>query len=319
MARFVYCRKMMSDLNAFFSNVAYYVPAGLLLLALLVGAGLVAVPEAASAAERLERVVTIDGYQRTYTVFLPENASNKRDLRVMIVFHPATGTGDYMENTTRLHELPGSENFVVVYPDGFARVWNAGACCGPAKRRDIDDVAFFKAMMRDVGTLASVRPKAYLTGFSNGAFLVYHLICKAGNQVAAAAPFAGFLSPDDMKGCRGGPVPMLHIHGADDPTMSVDGGRTEFMGDIPPAQTTVAWIAKRNGADVGNPTYVDMPMLHTSCLRYTGAKATSETSLCVIPGLGHVWPGANMRTTKFGPSRPDVQGSQTVIDFFLRY
>lgn len=319
MTRLVNCRKMMPDFSAVFANLAYYLPVGLLFVAVLVGAGLLSVPEAASAAERLDRSVTIDGIERTYTVLLPDNASNKRDLRVMIVFHPATGTGDYMENITRLHELPGSENFVVVYPDGFARVWNAGACCGPAKRRDIDDVAFFNAIMRDVGTLASVRPKAYLTGFSNGAFLVYHLMCEVGDRIAAAVPYGGYLEPDAMRGCRGGPIPLMHIHGGADETMSPNGGETDFMGLMPPASTTVAWVAKRNGADVSNPITVDMPMLGTTCQRYTGATAASETSICIIPGLGHVWPGVKMRTTKFGPARPDVQGSQAIIDFFLRY
>lgn len=312
-------RKMMPELNAFFSSLIPYIPVGLLVLALLVGIGIIAVPEPVSAADRLERSVSVDGYERTYTVYLPKNASNKRDLRVMFVFHPATGTGDFMERTARLHEMPGSENFVVVYPDGIGRGWNAGRCCGASKERNIDEVAFFNAMMKDVNKLASVRPKAYLTGFSNGAFLVYYLMCKVGDRVAAAVPYGGFIAPEDMKGCRGGPVPLMHIHGEDDPNMFVDGGQTKYMGIMPPARTTVKWVAEKNGADTANPTYVDMPSLGTTCLRYSGATPASETSICIIPNLGHVWPGVKMRTNKFGPTRPDLQGSETVINFFLRY
>lgn len=321
MARSTDRSRMMPDLPAFFASLVYYVPLGLLILAFLVGVGIVAVPEPATAAERIERTLRIDGIRRSYTVYLPRNAASKRDLRVMFVFHPAIGTGKFMEDATRLHQLPGSDEFVVVYPDGFMRTWNAGSCCGMAEKRNIDDVGFFKAMMRDVGTLASIRPKAYLTGFSNGALLVYHLMCKAGDQVAAAAPFAAYLPPDQLRNCRGGPVPLMHLHGDADPGAPVEGGQTNYLGLLPPARQTVEAVARMNGADLGNPGYVEMPALDTTCLRYTGRTDAAEASLCVIPGLGHVWPGMEPRSEggKFGPARPDLQGSEAVLRFFLRH
>lgn len=310
-----YSRKKMLDPDSLMA----YLPAALLVLALLVGVGIIGVPERAAAAERIERSMRIDGQQRSYTIYLPENLANKRDLRVMFVFHPGQGSADFMEKTTRLHDMPGSENFIVIYPNGVSRTWNAGPCCGAAKRANIDDVAFFKAMMKDVATLASIRPKAYLTGYSNGAMLTYHLMCAAGDQVAAAAPFAGFIAPADLRNCRGGPVPLLHIHGAEDDGMPIEGGNVKYFGRVPPLTKTVEWIARRNGADLSNPTFVDMPLLDSNCIRYSGATAESETGMCIIPGLGHVWPGADIRTRRFGASRPDVQGSQAIIDFFLRF
>lgn len=323
MASVSHRRKDMSGFDAVIANLLYYVPAGLLVLALLVGIGIIAVPERASAAERLERAVMIDGYERTYTVFLPDNASNKRDLRVLFAFHPATGTGDFMERTTQFHTLPGSENFIVVYPDGILRTWNAGSCCGGAEKRNINDVAFFQAMMQDVRGMAATRPKAYLTGFSNGALLVYHLMCKAGDQVAAAVPFAAYLPPKDLRRCQGGPVPLLHLHGDSDPGAPVEGGNTNYLGRLPPARQTVEAVARMNGADVANPTFVAMPGLDSSCLQFSGGSIDSVAGLCVIPGLGHVWPGMAARNGrgagKFGPARPDLQGSETVLRFFLQH
>ena len=314
-------RNMMSDISSTLTNLTYYLPIGLVLLALLVGVGIIGVPERATAAERIERSLRLDGQQRSYTIYLPDNLANKRDLRVMFVFHPAIGTGKFMEDATGFHNLPAAKDFVVVYPDGFMRTWNAGSCCGNAEKRNIDDVAFFQAMMADVSSMASVRPKAYLTGFSNGALLVYHLMCKVGDQVAAAAPFAAYLPPKDMRNCKGGPVPLLHMHGDADPGAPVEGGDTNYLGRLPPARETVEAVARRNGADISNPTYVDMPGLGTTCLRY-GSDA-SEAGLCVIPGLGHVWPGMEPRQGrgrgKFGPARPDLEGSAAVMRFFLQH
>jgi len=125
--------------------------------------------EDASASNRVKRTIKIDGIERTYTAYIPKSAQRKRNLRVVFVFHPALGTSKFMEDATKLHELPDSNEFVVVYPEGFMRTWNAGACCGVAEMRDVDDVAFFRAMMRDLAAMVSIRPKAYLTGFSNGA------------------------------------------------------------------------------------------------------------------------------------------------------
>jgi polyhydroxybutyrate depolymerase len=267
----------------------------------------------------MDRVVNVDGMQRSFTVFLPDKIPSKRKLRVMFVFHPATGTGKFMEDATKLHETPGSENFIVVYPDGFRRTWNAGDCCGLAEKNNIDDVAFFRAMMKDVGTLANIRPKAYLTGYSNGALLVYYLLCHATDEVAAAAPFAAYLPPADLADCGAGPVPLLHMHGDADEGAPVEGGQTNYLGLLPPARQTVEAVARINGADVANPTYIDMPDLGTSCLHYQGLTPGSEANLCIIPGLGHVWPGMKGRSGKFGPSRPDLHGSRAVMTFFLKY
>ncbi len=302
-----------------FTGLIAYIPLGLLILALLIGFGLLSFPQPAVAAERLERQVEVDGEQRTFTVYLPENVTSGRNWRVMIVFHPFMGTGEFMEEVAQFQSTPGGENFIIVYPDGFRRTWNAGGCCGAAERRDIDDIAFFEAILKDVGTLASIRPKVYLTGFSNGALLVYQLMCMVPDQIAAAAPFASYLPPDRFADCDFGIIPLLHIHGAEDPVAPVDGGMTNVFGLLPPARQTVEMVARRNGCDMDSPEELAFPDLGTTCLHYAGACRGAEVNLCIIPDLGHVWPGMEGRGGRFGPDRPDVRGSEAIIRFFLRH
>lgn len=309
----------MSMIQNVFSAIHGYLPILLLVLAGLVAFGFVSVPKMAEAQERIERKVRVGGAMREFTVFLPANVSRKSDLRVMIVYHPAIGTGGFMEDATNLHQVPGSENFIVVYPDGYRRTWNAGTCCGMAEKQNIDDLGFFQAIMADVGSMASVRPKAYVTGFSNGALMVYYLMCKLPDQVAAAAPFAAYLPPETLQDCAPGRVPLLHMHGDKDPGAPVEGGMTNYLGFLPPARQSVETIARRNGCNLADASYRDVPELGTSCLTFSGPSASCEASLCVIPDLGHVWPGMKAKGRKFGPARPDLDGSGAVINFFLRH
>lgn len=170
----------------------------LLLLLAVVAFARLAYVQAAKRARRQERKIRVGNVMRRYILRLPANLSARDDWRVMIVYHPALGTGEFMERITRLHAFPDSEEFIVAYPDGIARTWNAGTCCGIAKKNQIDDLGFFDAMMQDIGRLAKIRPKAYVTGFSNGALMTYHLLCRRADRIAAAAPFAAYLPPRDL-------------------------------------------------------------------------------------------------------------------------
>jgi polyhydroxybutyrate depolymerase len=271
--------------------------------------------------EKVVRSVRVDGISRSYTAYLPGNLTRMRNVRVLFAFHPATATAGYMADATEFHEMPESEDYIVIYLEGFQRTWNVETCCGAAESRGVDDVAFFLAMMSDVGRMADIRPDAYLTGFSNGALLVYHLMCEAGDRVAAAAPFAAYLPPSQLRNCHGGPIPLLHMHGDADPGAPVEGGDTSYLGPLPPALETVAAVARMNGASTRRSKRVASPLLDATCEKFEGRSSKSEASLCVVEGLGHHWPGARAsgpgRT--YGPSRPDVRGSEAVLEFFNRF
>jgi polyhydroxybutyrate depolymerase len=225
-----------------------------------------------------------------------------------------------MERSSELHKAPGAENFIVVYPDGVRRTWNAGECCGPAEKMNVDDLGFFDAMMADLSSVTSISPQAYVTGYSNGALMVYQLVCKRPGRIAAAAPFAAYPPPDAMLNCPPGQVPLMHIHGDADRGAPVEGGKTRYLGFLPPVADTVNTIARRNGCDVSGTSRLSVPELDTSCVQHTGCDGGADAMLCIVPGLGHSWPGMSGRPGgRFGPARPELEGSEAVIEFFLRH
>lgn len=291
--------------------------------AALAAAAVLVTPLAAEATQRIERKITVGGMTREYIAYLPDNPKGKDSWPIMMAFHPALGTASYMEKTTRLHATKGAENFVVVYPDGFRRTWNAGDCCGLAKKRNIDDLGFFNAIRKDLATMLPVREKVYVTGYSNGARMVYHLVCKQPGTIAAAVPFAA--TRDMSSGCASGRVPLMHIHGDADEGSPVEGGYAKSaaikntLGYMAPALQVVKEVAQHNGCSVSSASQMKESDLGTTCTAYTNCPGNADAVLCVIPGLGHVWPGSNESSKRFGPARPDLRGSLAVVDFFRQH
>jgi polyhydroxybutyrate depolymerase len=100
------------------------------------------------------------------------------------------------------------------------------------------------------------RRRIYATGFSNGGFMVNRLACEASELFAAVASVSGILAPRnnpvmDPNGTAGNftctpgrPVPVLHVHGTEDPLVDYNGN--PFMGWDGVVNFTEAWAA-RNG------------------------------------------------------------------------
>jgi polyhydroxybutyrate depolymerase len=296
------------------------------LLAALVAACVGGGHAPAQADERSVRKVKVGGMTREYIVHLPADLSARGEWPVIMAFHPGGGTAKFMEETTNLHRAAAGE-FIVVYPDGYRRRWNAGGCCGPAMERDIDDLGFYRAILADLDRIVPVAEKAHVTGYSNGSMMVYHLVCNLPQLVVAAAPFAG-LQPMQgatlpMTDCNPGRVPLMHIHGGADAGSPVEGGFArssqlrDTVGQMAPALDVVRLVAKRNSCSIAT-KQVRSPNLGTSCTMFTGC-GRAEVGLCVVPGLGHVWPGAPAGVARMGDARTDLDGSLAIVNFFRRH
>lgn len=273
----------------------------------------------AEAAKRLERTIKQSGIKRDYIVHLPSNLKSRSSWPVIIALHPAFASARNFERITQLHRVRGSENFIVVYPNGLSRSWNVGDCCGSARRRGMDDVGYMRAILKDLATIAPVQQRAYFTGFSNGAMLVYRTMCDAPDIVAAAAP-AGAMIRLSSSSCRSGKnIPILHLHGERDRFAPYAGGQSAFrrVGNQPRVDDGVAFFARKNSC--GGVTSKVL-LSDVTCRNWTGCSGRGDVSLCVVPKLGHLWPGGSSgmlgRTMDLGPARTDVNGSAAIVRFF---
>lgn len=120
----------------------------------------------------------VDGAGRSYRLYKPVGLPSSAPLVVML--HGGFGSAKQAERSYGWDELADSEKFLVAYPDGYHRAWNAngGGCCGRPAREGVDDIGFVRAVVADIANNVSIDPaRVYVTGMSNGAIMSYTLAC----------------------------------------------------------------------------------------------------------------------------------------------
>ncbi|MEE4023594.1 PHB depolymerase family esterase [Gordonia sp. PKS22-38] len=288
-----------------------------------VGLAVVTHDEAAAApaaGKSTERVGT-GANPRTFEMYRPAGLSGPSPL--VVVLHGGYGSGRQAENSYHWDAQADRGRFVAVFPDGVGRSWNAGTCCGPAQQRDVDDVAFIRAVIERAAELQPIdRSRVFVTGMSNGAMMAYRLACET-DLFAAAAPVAGTLVTDCADAA---PTSLLHIHGTADESVRYGGGpgrahniRGTARVDGAPVPQAVATF--RRAGDCPEPTTRRSGETITSTAECPGGRTVQLIS---IVGTGHQWPGASSRPVA-SVLRPGDRPSQAldattaIWDFFAEH
>ncbi|WP_433790976.1 extracellular catalytic domain type 1 short-chain-length polyhydroxyalkanoate depolymerase [Actinoplanes sp. CA-252034] len=233
--------------------------------------------------------------ERTFRTYRPPSLPAGRAVPLVVVLHGGAGSGTQAERAYGWNAAADREGFLVAYPDGVGRSWNAGpGCCGPATRDGVDDVAFLEDVVAAVSRGAPVdASRVRATGMSNGAMMAYRLACDSTVFTAVAA-VAGTLIGDCP---HPAPVPVLHIHGVADGSVPWAGGRGRRdnggAGRVPiridgPAvpDMIAAW---RSAASCAAPAEtVDGPVTRSIATCPGGRRV----ELISVAGAGHQWPGA---------------------------
>ena len=200
--------------------------------------------------------------------------------------------------------------FVVAYPDGVNRTWNAGSCCGGAEREDVDDVAVIAALvdeLRDEFGVAADR--TFATGMSNGAMMTYRLACET-DLFAAIAPVAGTI----VTSCDApAPASVLHIHGLDDSQVRMDGEPGDGIGDVdgmPIAEAVDVW---RVAGACAEPVVTEEPPVTTAA---SACADDRRVILVTVAGAGHQWPGSVARGGAADQPSDALDATAVIWEFF---
>ncbi len=259
--------------------------------------------------------LTTGGRQRSYLLHVPASYDGK-PVPLLVALHPALATGERMEKLTHFDALADRDDFIVAYPDGINHQWNAGKCCGEPMEENIDDVGFVDAMVAEITSRYAVDPaRHYVTGFSNGAFLVHYIACLEPADFAAYATMAGTITSPVCTPAR--PTPFLVIHGNKDTEVDWDGG--EHWGYRRPSIPYVLrTLAERNHCSQQQVVTDAVPP--ATCHRYEGCGA-NDVAWCVIDGVGHQWPGSGETVWPWllGPNTDQFNTSERIWDFFRRH
>lgn len=271
-----------------------------------------------STASQKSGTLEVGGRTRTYFVHLPPDYNGRTAMPVVLVLHGATESPEGVEQLSGMSEEADKKNFIAVYPRGTGvrnpaqmPTWNSGNCCGYAQMNNVDDVAFFRALLDKLETDYAVDPKRiFVTGISNGGMMSFRLACEMSDKIAAAAPVEG---AQNVACQPSNPVSIIIFHGTADRLVPMKGGSTPFQigpkrSDTPVADTVAFWV-KEDGC-APTPAHEETAELHTD--KYTGCKNGTGVAFYAVQGGHHIWPGVPT-------SGNSVPATELIWSFFAQH
>ncbi|QHS08927.1 PHB depolymerase family esterase [Sinimarinibacterium sp. NLF-5-8] len=288
----------------------------IMLSALLLGACMVS-PSAQAQKPGTSTTQTLQssGLKRSYELYIPSHYQASKPLPLVVVLHGGFGTGKNMAEISNFDQVAETRGLIIAYPDGIARGWNAGSCCGSPMEKKVNDVAFIKNVIADAKTKAHVdSSRIYGAGFSNGAMMVHRIACDAPGTFTAIAAVAGGIMLDCNT--RQG-TPALLIQGRDDPRIPWDGG--DFKGNFRPSIAAIVKnLGQRNGCNATEVNVTEDDV--ASCKRLMGCTNGNTVEWCGLKGVGHQWPGGEtVLKILLGPNTARFAATPRIVDFFLQH
>ncbi len=234
------------------------------------------------------QTVESGGVSRSFHLYRPQGLTDAAPLVVML--HGGFGNGEQAERSYHWDSEADGGHFLVAYPDGLNRAWNAGTCCGEPQRINADDVGFITTMVAAIEQQMPIdRARIYATGMSNGAMMALRLGCQTDTFVAIA-PVAGTLLTDCS---QARPTSILQIHGTADDRVPYNGGPGKAFAvngnprvDGPSVESVNATWRAIDGC--GAPTSTTAGDVTTQT---AGCADGRTVELISVTGAGHQWPG----------------------------
>lgn len=271
-------------------------------------------------AQDIEDTLMIYGRNRFYKTHLPLGYNFQKQYPVVFVFHGGLGNPDLIEKQTGFSKKADKEGFIAVYPYGTGSfdkkllTWNTWDCCGYADKKNINDVDFIDALIKEIKSNYSVDEKRiYATGLSNGGMMCYLLACELPDKFAAVAPVAATMF--DTVSCNPkSDVSLIIFNSADDQHIPYNGGigdKSLVEVEKLPVETVVnLWKYKYN--------CFLMNKSESSSFQKTSYKNNKGTEIVFYKMLsgGHSWPGGE-KIRRFGDAPvKTVSATDLIWEFF---
>ena len=180
------------------------------------------------------------GHDWKYTIHVPGHPRLDPAAPLVIVLHGSGEDGYTHLVLNGWIEKSESAGFCVAAPDGLAldpdrpanllanpTFWNAEQPYLTDRRRAIDDLAFFDALLDDIAARTPIDSKRiFVTGHSGGAGMAFRLAAQRSERFAGMAAVASPCWQNDPSPAKA--VPSLFIVGTLDPIVPSGGGKALF-------------------------------------------------------------------------------------------
>jgi polyhydroxybutyrate depolymerase len=276
------------------------------------GGGALSVPVGAST-----HSIVAGGLTRSYIVYRPAVLPVAAPLVVML--HGGFGTASQAEKSYHWDAEADAGHFLVVYPNGLNRAWNAGGgCCGTPAKDGIDDVGFITAVVGAVSRVVHVDAgRVYATGISNGGIMAYDLACHTAIFAAIGPDSATELGTCEHPAR----LSVIAIHGTADKNIPYGGGEGDGFAHIDDPSVPAVNAGWRHADGCAAPKVSTRATVTTSLARCPGGRAVE---LITIAGAGHQWPGgtsspAVQKLLGLDPPSTALNATEVIWRFFAAY
>lgn len=307
-------------------------PRGVLALGLLLFSALLvcaaAAPARAQAARDLR--LAVNGENRRALVVTPEGFAGPGP--VVIALHGAAQTPESFRAYFGLDAAAQAHGFVAVYPEGEGRVWNDGRPAAMRLKmmwRPGDDVVFLVALARRLVADGIADPaRIYLTGISNGGFMVQRMACEHTELFAAYSSIMATAPANYREECQPARAfPIQFINGTADSVIAYNGFWTP-VGATLSAPESARLYAAIDGC--GPPTRRDLPDVDPSdgttavLNRWEGCRDGAAVEQITIERGGHQSPAQvdtrpDLATPFLGLRSRDIDAGEEVWRFVSAY
>ena len=264
---------------------------------------------------------------RKVLIHLPKGFDASKPAPLVLAFHGGGGHAEHMAENYGLTQKADEAGFVVAFPNGYSKLpggkfatWNAGGCCGDARDRNSDDVAFARAVVAAVQARFKTDPaRVFATGMSNGGMMSHRLACEAADMFRAVAAVAGTDATASCSPSR--PIAVLHIHAKDDTHVLFTGGAgadafrntSKVMNFVSVPETISRWT-QRNQCTAPPQRVLDKPGAYCEATR--GCAGGVQVELCVTERGGHSWPGSGEQRRGKAPASAALDANDEIWRFF---
>ncbi len=236
------------------------------------------------------------------------------------------------DRLTGMRARAAAAGFAVALPDALDNRWNdgrdwVGGREGPA------DVDYLAAVIEDACDRLELDPaRAHVVGMSNGAAMAGLLARERPERVASLVQVAAtaWRSTEGARPVR--PVPVLHVHGSEDPYWPYEGGvargwrRRIFMRE--PRHDALGvddwarfWVDVNGAGPEADPDTIGRAVTVRS---WRGPTPDADVTFHRVGGGGHTWPGSDLppRTLfllLWGITNREIDATELALAFFMAH
>ena len=251
------------------------------------------------------------GVTRTYYMEGPDPIPEGAPL--IFVLHGYTSNAQLIRAYSGFSPLAEEEGVIAVFPQGTKDIFNIAHWNANLNQSNTDDHGFLVALAQYLQDEYGLSAECtYACGMSNGGFMSYSLACEHPDVFSAIGSVTGSMSTEDFGCTPQEVVPIVHLHGTEDNTVSYDNGvGYPAWGNASVPAIIDHWTGLMGTSTVevtALPNLESNDLTSVDFLRYSGSPGGQEFHHYRVNGGGHDWFGV------WGSQ--DVEATLVLWDFF---